>query len=150
MDKYVNTSDFDMNSFDAERVTARESQEKATKFFQNPNVIPAQEAKRKQEIEHAESLRRMQAADDLGFANRRDQERFRKQEELKEEKMKEEKLERERLEYIEKRVAVRSAYERYKNQSIFYRVFHKSVYKMDPYNKMNIEEINQLYGGKTK
>lgn len=149
MDKYVNTSDFDMNSFDAERVATRESQEKAAKFSQNPNVIAAQEDKRRKEVEHAESLRRVQAADDLGFAIRRDQEQFSKQEALKDEQRKEQ----ERQEYQEmmreRNNAVKAAYERYKQHSIFYRMFHKNVYKMDR-SKMSVEEINQLYGGKTK
>ena len=149
MDKYVNTSDFDMNSFDAERVATRESQEKATKFSQNPNVIAAQEDKRRKEVEHAESLRRVQAADDLGFAIRRDQEQFSKQEALKDEQRKEQ----ERQEYQEmmreRNNAVKAAYERYRKHSAFYRMFHKNVYKMDR-SKMSVEEINQLYGGKSK
>lgn len=139
-----------MNSFDAERVAARENQEKAIKFSQNPNVVAAQEAKRKKEIEHAEHLRRMQADGNLDFANRRDVDRFRKQEVIKDEQRKEQELEQKREEYNQKKAAVRSAYDRYKKHSAFYRLLHKSVYKMDPYNSMTVDEINSLYEGKSK
>ena len=149
MDKYVNTSDLDMNSFDAERVAARESQEKAAQFYSNPNVIAAQEEKRRKEIEHAESLRRMQAADNLGFANRRDEERFRKQEALKDEQRRDQERDQKYQEHMEKIRATKAAYERYKQHSPFYRLTHKNPYKMDRSN-MTVDEINELYGGKSR
>ena len=149
MDKYVNTSDFDINSFDAERITARENQEKAAKFYQDPNIIAKQEAKRNEEIKHAESLRRMQAADNLSFANKRDEERFRKQETLKDEQRIEQERDQKYQEHLEKIKATKAAYERYKQHSPFYRMFHKNVYKMDR-SGMSVDEINNLYGGKSK
>ena len=59
-------------------------------------------------------------------------------------------LEQKREEYNQKKAAVRSAYDRYKKHSAFYRLLHKSVYKMDPYNSMTVDEINDLYEGKSK
>lgn len=149
MEKYVNTEGFDMNSFDAERVAAREAQEKNSKFYNNPNVIAAQEEKIRKEREHAESLRRMRNADDIGFANNRDYERFIKEERLKDEKLKEQERDIKYKEHLEKIAATKQAYERYKKKSIFYRMFHKSVYKMNRQN-MSIDDINELYGGKTR
>ena len=149
MEKYVNTSGFDMNSFAAERVAAREAQEKSSKFYNKPNVIAAQEEKIKKEQEHAESLRRMRNADDLGFANNRDYERFIKEERLKDEKLREQERDIKYKEHYEKVAATKQAYERYKKKSIFYRRFHKSVYKMNRQN-MSIDDINELYGGRTR
>lgn len=46
-------------------------------------------------------------------------------------------------------MATKAAYEKYKQQSPFYRLTHKNPYKMDRSN-MTVDEINELYGGKSR
>lgn len=149
MDKYVNSGEFDMNSFDAERVAFRESQEKAAKLANDPKVIEVREAARRKMVEAAERERRLQAADDLRFALDREHELFSKQEAQKYERQKEYEKEQAYQARMEKIHATEEAYKRYRKHSVFYRMFHKNIYKMKR-DKMSVEEINQLYGGKTK
>lgn len=156
MDKYVNTNGFDMNQFDAERVAFRESQEKAERIANEPSFKAASDLK---DIERQKSMDNYFREQDLAEerrAIREQQRKFLKEQELKdaqikakEEFEKEQERQRHLQEYKDKQEAVKKAYERYKQHSVFYRMFHKSVLKMNR-RKMSVEQINGLYGGRSK
>ena len=99
--------------------------------------------------EHAESLRQQQAKRDINFVLDMESSKIKKEFDSKYEAEKEQNREAYINEIEAKREAVKKAYERYKSKNPFYRVFHKSVYKMNPYKDMSVDEINSLYGGRS-
>lgn len=149
MDKYINTSGFDMNSFDADRVAFRESQEKAAQA-QSPEAVNSRamyEAKLKREKEEREHA----IAREEAIANdNRERREIRERNERERKQYEESKREQYIAETNAKRKAIKAAYERYQKHNVFYKMFHKSVYKMDPYKTMSVEQIDELYGGKSR
>ena len=100
--------------------------------------------------EHAESLRRQQENRDLNTFFAVESAKVEREIDRKLELEKELQKEAYINEMKVKREAAKKAYERYKSKSIFYRMFHKSVYNMKNYKQMNVDEINELYGGKSR
>lgn len=156
MDKYVNTNGFDMNKFDADRVAFRESQEEAQRIANNPKFKAASDLKDIERQKSIDNYFREQELAEERKAIREQQRKFLKEQELKdaqikakEEFEKKQELEKRVQEYEPKQEAVKKAYERYKQHSAFYRMFHKSVLKMNR-RKMSVEQINGLYGGRSK
>ena len=159
MDKYVNTSGFDMNTFDAERVAARESQERTEKIANDPNFRAANDLK---DIERQNNIDNYFREQRRVEENRIVDENYRrfKQEQERKDAQKRAKVEFEQQQareqhlqkYLEKNKATKAAYERYKQHSVFYRMFHKNIYKMssNKRDKMSVEDINALYGGRSK
>lgn len=145
MDKYINTNGFDMNSFDADRVAAREEQEKAKQNYRpiSDELMAAYDAgeNRKREERKAEQ-RRQEKLEEIEIQEaryrmedwKREQERIKaranilkKQEEAKE-------------------AAIDLARERYLEKSGLYRLFHKRL-SAKKASKMTTSQINNLYGG---
>ena len=153
MDKYVNNGEFDMNSFDAERVAAREQQEKSD-AIRAAGVPSSAEMPRNtymEELDKYEQKERERKASERArndiyeretIANdryvvedyKREQERLAKREKILNEARQ------------KKEDAIDLARDRYREKSSLYKFFHRRLSRRRA-DKMSVSEINNLYGG---